>query len=69
MNYCDEQRETPESSADILPKKTNFYELRKVTFPVIVSDDEGGDSGSCSVCHAGLCSVLFLHFSLSGVLD
>ena len=37
MNYCDEQMETPESSADILPKKTNFYELRKVTFPIIVS--------------------------------
>ena len=69
MNYCDEQTETPESSADILPKKTNFYELRKVTVSVIVSGDEGGDSGSCGVGGGGLCSVLFLHFSLSGVLD
>jgi len=33
MNYCDEGAETPESSADDLPKKTNIYALRKVTLP------------------------------------
>jgi len=36
VNYCDEGAETPESSADDLPKKTNIYALRKVTLPSLL---------------------------------
>ena len=36
VNYCDEETQMPGSPADILPKKTNFYALRKVTCPYII---------------------------------
>jgi len=30
VNYCDDETDMLESPADVLPKKTNFYALRKV---------------------------------------
>jgi len=40
VNYCDEDTETSESLTDALPKKTNFYALRKVkSLFVILSYD------------------------------
>jgi len=36
VNYCDEETEASESVEDALPKKTNFYALRKVVLMIVL---------------------------------
>jgi len=57
VNYCDEETEMPESPADILPKKTNFYALRKVTLVIFISN-------MCKVCGQSLL-MLLIEYKLS----
>jgi len=43
VDYCDEETDSVESPADMLPKKTNFYALRKVVVPPLSYSSTGND--------------------------